>query len=62
MRYEKDKKFKTIYVGGISKDRGIYVMIESMKYLKNKNIELNILDEVGYKNIMTLFNSSEKIK
>lgn len=63
MRYEKDNNtFKVIYAGGISEDRGIYVMIEAMEYLKDKNIELHILGEVNDHNIMKLLDASGRIK
>ena len=57
-----DDVFKIIYAGGISKDRGIYVMIETMKYLQNNNIELHLLGEIDDKELIDNIKTLRMVK
>jgi len=37
-------------------------MIEAMKYLRHKNIELHLLGNVNDHNLLKIFNSTAKVK
>ena len=54
--------FKLIYVGGISEDRGIVMIIESLKYLKNKNINFEVFGNTDNPMLLNLLNNTEKVK
>ncbi len=54
--------FKLIYVGGISEDRGIVKIIESLKYLKNENVEFEVFGKTDNPILLNLLNNTAKVK
>ncbi len=59
---KKNSIFKLIYVGGISEDRGIVKIIESLKYLKNENVEFEVFGKTDNPILINLLNNTEKVK
>ncbi len=54
--------FKLIYVGGISEDRGILKIIESLKYLKYENVEFDVFGDTDNPILLNLLNDTAKVK
>jgi len=54
--------FKLIYVGGISEDRGIVRIIESLKYLKNENVEFEAFGKTDNPILINLLNNTAKVR
>lgn len=54
--------FKLIYVGGISEDRGIIKIIESLKYLNCENVEFEVFGDTDNPILLNFLNNTEKVK
>jgi len=52
---------KVIYIGGIAQDRGSKVMLETMKYLKDVDMELHLLGKIGDEREAADFMSTGKV-
>jgi glycosyltransferase involved in cell wall biosynthesis len=53
---------KVIYTGGISEIRGIHMMLEAMKHLSNKDIEMHLLGDVHDSEFIKLLDSYENVR
>ena len=54
--------FKLIYVGGISEDRGIIKIIESLKYLNCENVKFEVFGDTDNPILLNFLNNTEKVK
>jgi len=54
-------KFRIIYVGSITRDRGILETIESLNHLKHKNVEFHIIGGTEDKQLIEIFEKKPNV-
>lgn len=62
IKVKRNSVMKLIYAGGISKDRGILIMLEVMQLLRDKNIELHLLGDIQDTYLITSFETMGNVK